>query len=318
MSERGKAASGLEVFLLGLLGLLWGMPYALTKIALTTIPPVTLVAGRVSLAAVALWLFVLFRRRPMPQWRGFVPAIFIQGLIACVIPYTLIAFGQQSVESALAAILNSATPLFVCLVSVVWVRQERFTVARWFGVTVGLGGVVLIAGASALFGLGRTMPGQFAIIAATFSSALSAIYGRRFADIAPEITAAGTLTSAALVLVPLCLLLETPLSAAPSAASLVALTVNGVIATALGFVLYFRLIQTLGSMGVASVGYLKPGFGVLIACTLMGEMVTWTMAGGLIAILIGVVTLNQRTSTPGAEPSATLDPKAALILKIHI
>lgn len=314
MSERDKTSNLREAALLVLLGLLWGMPYALTKVALTSIPPVTLVAARVSLAAVTLWLVVLLRRKAMPERRELVWAIFFQGLVACVIPYTLIAFGQHTVGSGLAAILNSTTPLFVCLVSVAWIRKEPLSVERWFGVTVGLSGVVMVAGASALLGLGHTMAGQLAIVVATFSSAISAIYGRRFAAIAPEVTAAGTLTSAALVLVPLCFLLEAPLSATPSPASLAALAVNGIVATALGFVVYFRLIQTLGSMGVASVGYLKPGFGVLIGCTLMGEAVTWTMIAGLTAILGGVAMMNKHTPRPEPESISGGVPNAAFIL----
>ena len=311
MTKSSNATAPTELLWLGVLGLLWGMPYALTKISLTTIPPITLVAGRVSLAAVALWLFVLFRRSAMPHWRSFVSVIFLQGMIACVIPYTLIAYGQKSVDSGLAAILNSATPVFVCLVSVVWTRHERLTPMRWLGVGIGLGGVVMITGVSALLGFGKTLPGQFAIIAATFSSALSAIYGRRFMDIAPEITAAGTLTAAALALLPLCFTLETPLNTAPSATSLAALAVNGLAATALGFTLYFRLIRTLGSMGVASVGYLKPAFGILIAITFMGEVLTWPMAVGLMAILAGVAILNQGASEPKANPRVELGAKTA-------
>jgi drug/metabolite transporter (DMT)-like permease len=80
--------------------------------------------------------------------------LFVQGIITCVLPYTLIAYGQQSVDSALAAILNSTAPLFVCLISVIAIRSEPITRERLFGVTIGLGGVVLIAGASALAGLG--------------------------------------------------------------------------------------------------------------------------------------------------------------------
>ena len=110
---------------------------------------------------------------------------------------------------------------------------------------------------------------------------------------APEIAAAGTLTAAAVVLVPLCFIVEAPLNSAPSAASLAALLVNAVVATALGFVVYFRLIRTIGSMGTASVGYLKPAVGVLIGCVLMGESLTWTTGAGLIAILIGVAAINQ-------------------------
>src|SRR5215475_1198332 len=99
-----KMASPLEIALLALLGLLWGMPYALTKVALTTISPVTLVAARVALAAILLWIIVLLRQRKMPAQWNFVGCLFVQGCVACAIPYTLIAFGQQSVESAQTAI----------------------------------------------------------------------------------------------------------------------------------------------------------------------------------------------------------------------
>jgi drug/metabolite transporter (DMT)-like permease len=297
MRDQTYTVRPLEIGLLALLGLLWGMPYALTKVALTTIPPVTLVAARVALAAIVLWIVVFLRQSRVPHRWDLAARLFIQGCVACAIPYTLIAFGQQSVDSALAAILNSTAPLFVCLISLLWGRHEELTVGRLFGVTIGLGGVVLIAGASALAGLGRGMVGQVAIILATLSSAISAIYGRRFATVAPEIAAAGTLTAAAVVLVPLCFFVEAPLNSAPSAASFAALLVNAVAATSLGFVVYFRLIRTIGSMGTASVGYLKPAVGVLIGCLLMGESLTWTTGVGLIAILIGVAAIN-RTESP--------------------
>ena len=153
-------------------------------------------------------------------------------------------------------------------------------------------------GASAFAGLGRETAGQAAVILATFSSAVSVIYGRRFAEVAPEVAAAGMLTCAAVVLVPLCFLVEEPWHVAPSIASLTALLVNAVVATALGFVVYFRLIHMIGSMGTASVGYLKPGVGVLIGCALMGESLTWTLALGLLAILFGVAAIHENISIP--------------------
>jgi len=296
MHPDGKPVPLPEFGLLLLLGVLWGIPYSLTKIALETIPPITLTAARVSLAAATLWIIAVLLRRRLPRRWGFAGQLFIQGSVACVVPYTLIAFGQQSVDSALAAILNSTTPLFVCLISVTWTHHEPMTFGRLSGVTIGLSGVVVIAGASALLGLGRETIGQAAILLATFSSAVSVIYGRRFANEAPEVVAAGALTSAAVVLVPLCLLTEAPWHTAPSVASLAALGANAVVATAFGFVIYFRLIRTIGSMGTASASYLKPGIGVLIGCTLMREPLTWTLALGLLAILIGVAAINGKAS----------------------
>jgi len=304
MHRTGRSVPLREFGLLLLLGFLWGIPYALTKISLESIPPVTLVAARVSLAAATLWIVAMMAGRKFPQHWAFVGRLLIQGAVACVIPYTLIAFGQQSVNSALAAILNSTTPLFVCLISLAITHHESITFERLSGITIGLGGVVLIAGTSALAGLGLETIGQAAIILATISSAVSVIHGRRFADVAPEVAAAGMLTCAAVILVPLCLLVEAPMQVVPSLASLVALVVNAVIATAFGFVVYFRLIHTIGSMATASVGYLKPGVGVLIGCVLMGESLTWTLALGLLAILLGVAAINENISVPRSPGKA--------------
>jgi drug/metabolite transporter (DMT)-like permease len=291
-----KTSSLLDFTLLVSLGVLWGIPYALTKISLATIPPLTLVAARVVIAAVILWLVAFSKGLTIPRQRSVLTRLFVQGCIGCVIPYVLITFGQQSVHSALAAILNSTGPLFVCFINLVWIRRERETLGRLVGVTIGLGGVVLIAGASAVLDLGRTTIGQLAIILATFSSAVGVIHGRRFATIAPEIAAAGTLTSAGILLTPLCFLFESPLSSKPTIAAIVALLLNAVAATAIGFVVYFRLIRTIGSTGTASVGYLKPAVGVLIGWALMGEPLTWTSIIGLAAILSGVATIHQADS----------------------
>ena len=292
-ADKGKKPF-LEAALLVLLGFLWGIPYALNKVSLATIPPMTGVAARVSLAAIALWIIVFMSKCEVPSRRGFISRVFVQGIIGCLIPYTFIAIGQRSVDSALAAILNATTPLFVCFLSLVWMRYEPLTVGRLFGVSIGLVGVIVLAGTSALLGLGQSAYGQAAIVLASVAAAAGVIHGRRFNDVAPEITAAGTLTSTAVVLVPLSFVVESPLQSAPSVASIAALLVNALVATALGFVVYFRLIRTIGSMSTASVGYLKLAVGVLVGCTLMGESLTWTMATGLLTILLGVVAINQQ------------------------
>lgn len=285
-----------EPLLLVLLGFLWGIPYALTKISLATIPPLTLAATRVAIAAIVLWIIAIIQGRRVLARPSLVGRLFVQGCIGCVVPYTLITFGQQSVHSALAAILNSTGPLFVCLIHTMRTQREPETFGRPIGIGIGLGGVILIAGASALLDLGRSTLGQLAIIVATFSSAVAVIHGRRFTAIAPEVAAAGTLTWGAVVLIPLCFLVESPLSSRPSVGAIAALLVNAIAATAIGFVVYFRLIRTIGSMSTATVGYLKPAVGVLIGCVFMGEALTWTTVIGLAAILLGVAIINRADS----------------------
>jgi drug/metabolite transporter (DMT)-like permease len=293
MGESSRTVSPVDYGLLLLLGILLGTPYALTKISQTTIPPLTGVAARVSLAAFALWIIVLASRTNLSNLKNYIPRLFMQGCISCVVPYALIAYGQTSVDSALAAILNSTTPLFVYLISLLWTRHESLTLGPLVGLSAGMTGIVMIAGASSLSGLGRDNFGQVAIILATVSSAVAAIQGRRLNEIAPQLAAAGTLTCGAIVLVPLCIIVDRPLSYVPSTGSVVALTINALVATALRSVIYFRLIRTIGSMGTTSASYLKPVVGVLIGCTLMSEALTWTAVAGLLAIFFGVVTINR-------------------------
>jgi len=295
MGENSRTASPVDYGLLVLLGILLGIPYALTKISQTTIPPLTGVAARVLFAAIVLWVVVFTSRTKLSIPVSCIRRLFIQGFISCVIPYTLIAYGQTTVNSALAAILNSTTPLFVCVVSLLWTRYESLTPGRLVGVSAGLSGVVLIAGASSLTGLGQSTLGQAAIILASVSSAAAAIQGRRLNDVAPELAAAGTLTCGAVILVPLCFVVEAPLHSTPSAGSIAALLFNAVVATALRSVIYFRLLRTIGSMGTTSVSYLKPAVGVLIGFTLMGEELTWTATMGMLTILLGVVVISKPT-----------------------
>jgi drug/metabolite transporter (DMT)-like permease len=298
MDGTDKSPSSVDYGLIVLLGILLGIPYALTKISQTTIPPLTGVAARVALAAVVLWIYVFTTKVKISTLKGCVPRLLVQGCISCAIPYTLIAYGQTSVNSALAAILNSTTPLFVCVISLLWTRHESMTIGRSVGVSAGLAGVVLIAGSNSLTNLGQGAFGQTAIILATVSSAIAAIQGRRFNDISPELAAAGTLSCGAIVLVPLSFVIDAPLHSAPSAGSIAALLVNAVFATALRSVIYFRLLRTIGSMGTTSVSYLKPAVGVIVGCTLMGEALTWTAVIGLLAILFGVAVINQRRLSP--------------------
>ena len=308
----------LEIALLVLLAVLWGIPFALTKLTLQTIPPFTAVTARVALAAATLWVIVLASGSRIPTDATFIRRLSIQALVGCLIPYMLVTLGQQSVASGLAAVLNSTSPLFVCVITLAWTRHESMSFLRILGVTVGLGGAVTMAGAGALNGLAREVLGQSLILAATVSLAVGAIHARRFDHVAPEVTAAGMLTSSAVMLVPLCLLIEGPLRSTPSAGSLTALLVQAVVSTAFGFALYFRLTRTIGSMGTATVGYLKPGVGVFLGCAVMGEPFTWTLGLGLIAVVLGVAAITWRGQKPQSRTHVIRSLAAPYALLRHV
>jgi drug/metabolite transporter (DMT)-like permease len=290
--------------LLALLAVTWGSSYAFTKVTLTSIPPLTSVAGRVLIAAALLWLLVLWRRRPIPRdgatWR----LLAVQSVLQSTLPFSMTTWGQQYVDSGLAGVLNSTSPVFVTLITLAWTRHEAIGWRRIAGLLAGLAGVVLIVGIEAMHGLGRAVAGQTAIVLATIGFALAAIWGRKFAGVAVEVTAAGTLTIAGLTLLPVALAVEQPWTAAPTTVSIVALLMQAAFGGALGFLLYFRLVKTIGSLGVASVGYLKAAVSVLIGVVLMSEPATVSLVVGLALVVAGVALINEAPGKAVEGPAA--------------
>lgn len=301
----------LELFLLGLLALLWGGSYPLITVAVETIPPLTLVAIRVSIAAALLWAVVLVRHGIVPipkkQW----PKLFLQACYGSIVPFYLITWAQQDVDSSLAAILNSTSPIFVFLITLVWTRHETVTRGRLFGVFAGFCGTAMIIGVSALAGLGDQVLGQLAIVLATACYGMAAIHGRNFVGMAPERVAAATMSCATAALVPACLIFEDPLSVTPSTESVAALVTLAALSTAAALMIYYRLVGTLGSLGVASVAYLRTGVGVVLGIVLLGEAFHWTTGAGLAAVLMGVAAINgQIGGLRGARPADTAQTSA--------
>lgn len=283
---------GLEVGLLVLLSFLWGGSFALIKIAVHAIPPLTVVAVRVAIAAVVLALVVRARGMPLPVLSGFSGPFLIQGLLQSALPFALISWGEQYIDSGVAGLLNSTPPLFVFLITYFITRHEPATGRKLGGVLIGSTGVALIIGVDVLAGLGRQVMAQLAMVGAAASYACAAIYGRRFASLPPLVTAASAMLATATFVVPASLIVDEPWTLRPPLEAMAALLALGLFSTALAMFIYFRLLQTLGSLGTASGGYLRAGFSVLLGIMLLGEPFTLPLALGLILIIAGVGMIN--------------------------
>jgi drug/metabolite transporter (DMT)-like permease len=281
-----------ELALLGLLAGLWGSSYLLIKIAVATIPPITLIAMRVSLAAVFLLVVMWFQGAQIPRGWSTWRMLLIQAFFNSIASWTVLAWGQQHVDSALAGVLNSTSPIFVFFITLLVTRHEAVTVWKLTGALLGVVGVALIVGLDALHGLGQQMAGQLAILLGALLYAFAAIYGKRFSAISPTVTAAGTMMWATVCLVPLSLVVDKPWTLNVSAHSLVAAVVLGLLCTGFALLLYFRLVRTIGSMGVASQSYLRAGVSVVLGTTILGEHITLGAGLGLVAIILGVVVIN--------------------------
>ncbi|PQZ49395.1 EamA family transporter [Ochrobactrum sp. MYb15] len=288
-----------ELGLLLLLAALWGASYSFIKIGVTTIPPITLIAARTLIAGLILIVIIRLRGLRLPTdvltWKYFL----VQACLNSVVPFTAIAWAEQTTEAGLAAILNSTTPIFTFLITLLITRHEAVTSRRLFGVAAGLAGTCLIIGVQALTGLGNELWAQLAIIAATICYAGAAIFGRNFKSLDPMLPAAGSLISGAIILIPLSLIIDQPWTLTPSANSVFALLGLAVFSTAAAFTIYFRLIHTLGSVGTTAQAYLRVPIGVGIGAIFLGERLTSTAWLGLAFVIIGVIAM---TLPPKQEP----------------
>ena len=282
----------IELALLCLLALMWGSSYLFIKIAVETIPPITLIAARVAIAALLLSAIMAKRNHRFPREPRIWQALFVQSIFNSIGAWTVLAWGQQYVDSGLAGILNSTSPIFVFFITWLWTRHEAVSGDKLIGALLGLAGVTLIVGVNALDGFGQNIAAQLAVLSGAMLYGLAAIYGKRFADLPPSVTAACTMIWAAVILIPMSLVIDRPWTLSPSAASVCAALALAIFSTAGALIIYFRLIKTIGSMGVASQAYLRIGVSVLLGMILLGESVDWSVVLGLLAVAMSVAIIN--------------------------
>ena len=280
-----------ELLLLLALATCWGASYTFIRIGVATIPPVTLIAARTLIAGLVLLVIIRWRGLNPPRdaatWKRFL----IQSCLNSAIPFTLIAWAEQTVDAGLATILNSTTPIFAFLIAAFLLRSEPLTGRKLFGVIAGMAGICLIIGLDALHGMGRQLLPQLSVVAASICYACAALFGRNFKGLDPMMPAAGSLLCGAALLIPASLIVEHPWQIAPSTASILALLGLSVVSTALAFSIYFRLIQTLGSVGTTAQAYLRVPIGVGIGVIFLGEPLSPTAAIGLVCVVAGVMAM---------------------------
>jgi drug/metabolite transporter (DMT)-like permease len=286
--------------LLVALSLLWGGSFFFAKIAVTELPPLTVALGRVSIAAAILAVLVKATGRHWPRgwpaWRAFAT----MGLLNNVIPFSLIFWGQTHIASGLAAILNATMPLFTVLVAHLATRDEKLTPARLAGVIIGFAGVIVMLGPDLLSEIGGNVLAQLACLAGAFCYALAGLYGRRFREQPPLIVAGGQLTASTLILLPIAALIDQPWTlAAPSTAAVAALIGLASVSTALGYIIFFRILASAGATNLSLVTFLIPVSAIALGATFLGETLAPRHLAGIAAIALGLAAIDGRIVPKG-------------------
>jgi drug/metabolite transporter (DMT)-like permease len=292
------------------LSVLWGGSFFFVGVAVTALPPLTIVVLRVGIAAMILNVAVRVMGIKMPRDAKSCAAFFSMGLLNNVIPFCLIAWGQTHIASGLAAILNATTPLLTVVVAHGLTDDEKMTGNRLVGVLVGLVGVVLVIGPAALHGLGTDVVAELAVLAAALLYAFAGIYGRRFRrmGITPIATATGQVSAAALTLLPGALWIDRPWELAPPGLAVCgAVIAMATFSTALGYILYFRILATAGATNLLLVTFLIPVSAITAGIVVLGEHLAlrhflgMALIGAALAVIDGrllVLMRQRRPATP--------------------
>ena len=300
------------------LSVIWGASFLLIAIGVEEVSPFQLVFMRTGIAAIGMLAVLYARGRRLPTGRGLIPLLAL-GLINVTIPFALITWGEETVASGVASVLNSTAALFTLLVSALVFRQEAFTARKLIGLLIGFGGVVVLASRNFEDGMLQTssLIGQLAILLAAMFYAFGGSYSYRLTlrQLDPQMVATGSMVFAALSSGALMLLAPmfggaplTPLAEIPPNA-LWSIVVLGLVNTCLAYMIFYWIIKHLGASRASMVTYVAPVVGLSLGAIVLGETMDVRLLGGAALILSGIaiVTLKVRRPAPAAVTAAQVE-----------
>ena len=276
------------------LTLCWGPSFLFIRVIVHEVPPVTMVAGRMLGAAALLYALLRLRGGRLPRDRKTWLHFTFLAVVGVVIPFVMVGWGEQYVDSAVASILNGTVPIFTLVLAHFWTDDDRMTPRSVFGVLLGMGGVVLLIAPQVDEGASFGVLGSIACVLSAAFYGLSGVYARKFLrGLPPLVAPTMQFTLAALMLVPLSLAADAPWTLAmPSLTtwgSWVGLTLVGTVAA---FVIYFRMLEIATASYISMVTYLVPVLGVLLGVAVLDEGLRWNAYAGCGLILVGVFAVN--------------------------
>jgi len=277
------------------LGFMWGSSYFWIKVAVETVPPFTLIAGRLFFGLLVVATTVLLAREPLPRSARQYVHLVVMACVNIAIPFTLITWGEQSIDSALASILNGTVPLFVIVLAPLFLPDETVTLNRIVGLALGFAGVVVLF-APDLVNLGDgDLAGELALLGSSLSYAIGNVYAKRnVRGLRPMIPALFQVGFAFVIVSALALVVEQPVGrVAPPAEAWFAIVWLGILGSGFAYLCYFRLLRDWGATRVSLVAYTLPVVGIVMG-TFIGEAITPPRIAGTILIIAGVALVNSR------------------------
>lgn len=280
--------------LLALAGL-WGSSFFFIKVLVAVIPPFTVVLARVGLAAIVLNLILLIQRRPMKlslPWKQF----FVMGILNAAIPFSLIVWGETRISSGVASILNATMPVFTVIVAHFFTTTEKLSFNRGLGVGLGVCGVAVLMGPTAVKDLGSgDLYGEISCLLAALSYGFASVYGRRFRGLPAIQVATGNMSAACVVMLPIAAITEhfwtLPLPTLPIWGALAGISL---LCTVVAYILFFQILARAGATNVALVTLLLPIVALLLGYFVLNERFRLTSLAGMVLIGFSLAVIDGR------------------------
>ncbi len=296
LEELGVKAKNWFNFIL--LGAIWSSSFLWIKIAVQEVGPITLVAFRVLFGLLFGLVIILIQRPVLPRsLRAWVPTLVL-GITNVAIPFFLISWGEQSIDSGVASILDATVPLFTILLAHYMLRDDKITLPKVLGLVSGFAGVVVLM--SRDLGVSHSsVLGQLAVVVASIFYAGSAVFARKQTEDFPDIArSVGPLISSTAVMWLAVPLAESPLKLPQLPITWIALLWLGILGSGFAFILLYRLIHEIGPTRTSMVTYLFPLGGVILGVLFLKEQISWEVVVGALLIIAGMAFVN---STPRAR-----------------
>ncbi len=286
--------SARDWFLLIALSTVWGGSFFFFEVALQSLPPFTVVLGRVSLAAAALLLIAWARGATLPFSAAIARRYLLLGAISNALPFSFIVWGQTQIPSGLASIINAMTPIWAVLVGLMIRSDERLTPGRALGVLLGFAGVAILMGPDLLRQLDPYSLGQLSVLGATICYGFAVHYGRQFGDTPPLVNAAYMLTAATIWLTPVAAIAEQPWTLSPGLSGWSALLALSLLCTAFAYLLYFRILASAGATNMSLVTFIVPVSAITLGTVFLGERLGPTAFTGMGVLFVGLAIIDGR------------------------
>ncbi len=277
------------------LGFMWGSSYLFIKLAVDDFGTFTLVALRLLVGTALLWIVVKLAGQAIPRDPRVYRHLVVMAVVNITIPFLLITWAEQSVDSSLAAILTAPVPLFAIVLSSIFLSDEPIRVNGLVGLFVGFVGVVIVTSRGLTGGGESSIVGEIALLGAAFSYAAGAVYSRKYVrGLPPMIPAVFQVTFAAIITVILALLFEQPWNARPDGQSVFAILWLGILGSGLAYLAAFRLLARWGATRMTLVAYLLPVVGIVLGFLVLQEPIDARLILGTALVISGVGLVNSR------------------------